>query len=61
MPLRAVAKMTNGMVNMPMVYALQRIVNGHFFSGFGQLVAAWWRGRRDAKQLADQFDKATKE
>ncbi len=42
MPLRAVAKMTNGMVDDAMVDGLVRLVNGHFFSGLGRTVRAFF-------------------
>lgn len=61
MPFRALAKMTNGAVTMPMVDAILRIVNGHFFSGTGQLISAWWRGRGEAKKLSQEFDAATQQ
>ncbi|MDM8085333.1 glycoside hydrolase family 3 C-terminal domain-containing protein [Cellulomonas cellasea] len=46
MPLRAVGKMTGGMVSAEMVDGLVRIVNGHFLSGFGATARAFFRNRR---------------
>lgn len=47
MPLRAIAKMTNGMVNKAMVDALVHAVNGHFFSGLSFAIRAFFANRRD--------------
>ncbi len=46
MPLRAIGKMTGGMVSAEMVDGLVRIVNGHFFTGFGATARAFFRNRR---------------
>ncbi|MEV7971757.1 glycoside hydrolase family 3 C-terminal domain-containing protein [Cellulomonas sp. NPDC089187] len=55
MPLRAIAKMTNGMVDLACIDGLVLIVNGHFFRGAGRTVAAfvhnWRANRRTAAQL----------
>lgn len=61
MPFRAIAKMMNGMVDMAMVNAMLRIVNGHFFSGCGQLAAAWWRMRKAKKAFAQKLRHAGQE
>jgi len=45
MPLRAVGKMTGGMVDDAMVEGLVRLVNGHFLSGLGRTVAGFFRNR----------------
>lgn len=40
MPLRGLAKMTNGAITMDMVYAITEICNGHRLRGTGKLIAA---------------------
>ena len=56
MPFRAIAKMTNGMVSMPMVEALLMIVNGRFFAGIGAFVREFRQSRRLAKELQSRLD-----
>lgn len=55
MPFRAIAKMTNGMVDAAAVDAIVRIVNGHFFTGAGAALGAflrnWRANRRTARAL----------
>lgn len=41
MPLRAIAKMTNGMVGMDMVHGMVKIVNGEFFRGLGKVIGGF--------------------
>lgn len=41
MPLRAIAKMTNGMVGMDMVHGIVQIVNGEFFRGLGKVIGGF--------------------
>lgn len=41
MPLRAIAKMTNGMVGMDMVHGMVEIVNGEFFRGLGRVIGGF--------------------
>lgn len=41
MPLRAIAKMTNGMVGMDMVHGMVEIVNGEFFRGLGGVIGGF--------------------
>lgn len=41
MPLRAIAKMTNGMVGMDMVHGMVQIVNGEFFRGLGRVIGGF--------------------
>ena len=43
MPFRAIAKMSGGMVSHKMVEDILVIVNGHFFRGFGRVVADFFR------------------
>lgn len=38
MPFRGYARMTGGVVNMPMVDGILKIVNGHFFKGLGHVL-----------------------
>nr|WCA46485.1 MAG: beta-glucosidase [uncultured bacterium] len=42
MPFRGIAKMTNGMVSMDMVRGIVTAVNGHFFSGMGQVIRGFF-------------------
>lgn len=51
MPFRALAKMTGGAINMPMVEGILTIVNGHFFRGLGQTIKAFRQKRRIDKIL----------
>ncbi|RMI09257.1 glycoside hydrolase family 3 C-terminal domain-containing protein [Cellulomonas triticagri] len=46
MPLRAIAKMTNGLVSTDMVDGLVRIVNGRFLAGAGATARGFVRHRR---------------
>jgi beta-glucosidase len=52
MPLRAVGKMTNGMVSAEMVDGLVRIVNGRFLSGAGVTLRGFVRNRRANRATA---------
>ena len=49
-PFRAIAKMTGGLVSMEMVEGIVTIVNGHFFSGLGAVIAGFFRNRKLNKQ-----------
>ena len=51
MPIRALAKMTNGAVDMPMVQGILQIVNGHFFKGVGTTWKAFRLNRRHQKNV----------
>lgn len=51
MPLRAIAKMTNGSVSTPMVEAILRIVNGKHLRGIGALVAAAVQNFRSTRAM----------
>ena len=42
MPIRGLSKMTGGMVNMKMVYAITEIANGHAFKGLGHLITGFF-------------------
>jgi beta-glucosidase len=46
MPFRAIAKMTAGMVDERMVDGLVAVVNGHFFSGMGRVLAGFFANKR---------------
>lgn len=50
MPFRGIAKMTNGVITMEMANHMVRMVNGHFFSGFGGLVSGYFKNRKAQKQ-----------
>ena len=52
MPIRAIAKMTAGGVDMDMARALLEIFNGRFFHGAGGLLSAWLRKGRAEKAAA---------
>ena len=49
MPFRAMAKMTGGAVSMEMTEGIVRLVNGHFFGGFGQIIGGYFRNLRKNK------------
>ena len=51
MPLRAIAKMTNGSVSTPMVEAILTIVNGKHLRGIGALVGATAKNIRSTRTL----------
>ncbi|MCL3861147.1 glycoside hydrolase family 3 C-terminal domain-containing protein [Actinotalea sp. K2] len=55
MPLRAMAKMTNGTVTTEMVDSMVTVVNGRFFRGVGGLVAGYVRGRRSTRRLSAEL------
>lgn len=38
MPIRGISKMTGGVINMDMVYAITEIANGHAFRGIGRFI-----------------------
>lgn len=57
MPLRALAKMTGGMISMRMVEDILHVVNGHFFSGMGRLIADFVRNRRESAAWMRRFEK----
>jgi beta-glucosidase len=52
MPFRGLAKMTGGSMDLPMVDGFLEIVNGHFFTGVGHFIAAWFRKGKADKDLA---------
>lgn len=46
MPFRAIAKMTNGIVDMEMVRGMLKVVNGHFFKGIGTIVKGYFQNSK---------------
>lgn len=44
MPIRAISRMTGGMVNMKMVYGITEIANGHFLKGMGKVISGFVKG-----------------
>lgn len=58
MPLRAMAKMSGGMMSMKMVDDVCFLVNGHFWRGLGRLIADFFRnlsaGKKFMKKLNEQ-------
>ena len=44
MPIRAISRMTGGMVNMKMVYGITEIANGHFCKGMGKVISGFIKG-----------------
>lgn len=56
MPLRAMGKMTGGMVSEKMVDDILLIVNGHFFRGAGRLIADFIRNQKANKAFLKQLE-----
>lgn len=56
MPFRAMARMTGGMVSDEMVTDILRIVNGHFWSGLGRLIADFFRNQSANKKFMKQLE-----
>lgn len=61
MPIRAIAKMTAGAVDMAMAKALLEIFNGRFLRGAGALIAAWRRKGKAEKAAAAALSGAKRE
>lgn len=59
MPFRAIAKMTNGAANIPMVEAIVTIVNGRHLRGIKALLSAYFANNRDNKQLTAELAEST--
>ena len=55
MPFRAMAKMTGGAVSMNMVDGIVKLVNGHFFSGLGQIIGGYFKNGRLNKQYENKL------
>ena len=49
MPLRAIGKMTGGMVDQKMVAGMVDVVNGHFFKGIGKVIGGFF-GNKSANK-----------
>ena len=52
MPFRGIGKMAGGMCSQYMVEGMMKAVNGHFFSGLGQIISGFFRQRKTAKKAA---------
>lgn len=57
MPFRGVARMTGGVINMPMLDGILQMVNGQFFKGFSHLL----RERKKLKVAKGRMARAAKE
>lgn len=57
MPFRSIYNMSGGMASKAMVQSMLRIVNGHFFSGTGQLVKRYFQNNRAQKRMRQEFAK----
>jgi beta-glucosidase len=55
MPLRAIAKFSNGWVTRKMVDDLVFACNGHFFRGMGKCIADFFRGQTAGKRFRKQL------
>ncbi|WP_318530877.1 glycoside hydrolase family 3 C-terminal domain-containing protein [Lacticaseibacillus daqingensis] len=51
MPIRGMAKMTNGQMDSVMVDGITQIANGHFWRGVTQVLSGWMTARRRTSQL----------
>lgn len=60
MPIRAIGKMTGGMVSMDMTRALLEIFNGHFFRGAGKLIGGFVRNLNSTKSFEKKLEEAGK-
>ncbi len=56
MPPRAMSKMTQGMVESPMVDAIVKIANGHTFRGLGGVIAGFFRNQSANKRTAKELN-----
>ncbi|WP_407270433.1 beta-glucosidase family protein [Radiobacillus sp. PE A8.2] len=52
MPFRGMARMTGGIINMPMLDGILMIVNGHFFKGLGHVLKERKKMLKQAKGLS---------
>lgn len=55
MPLRALCKMTGGMVSERMVDDIVFLVNGHFWRGLGRLIADFFRNKRESNAFMKEL------
>ncbi len=51
MPVRAMAKLTSGAIDMNMARGILTIVNGHFFKGVGRVFKGYLRNKKVEKEL----------
>ena len=51
MPLRAISKMSGGMVSERMVDDIVYLVNGHFWRGLGRLIVSFFRNLKQSKEF----------
>lgn len=58
MPIRAIGKMTGGMVNMDMSRGLLDIFNGHFFRGVGKLIGGFVCNQKTTKAFEKKLEEA---
>ncbi len=56
-PIRAIAKMTEGAVSMEMVEGIVTVVNGHFFTGMKKIIGGYFRNRRENKEYEAKIEK----
>ena len=57
MPFRAIAKMSGGIVSRKMVDDILLIVNGHFFRGFGKVIADLFRNLKAGREFKKTLNK----
>ena len=57
MPFRAIAKMSGGIVSSKMVDDILLMVNGHFFRGFGKVIADLFRNLSAGSKFKKQLNK----
>jgi beta-glucosidase len=50
MPFRGIGKMAGGMCSQYMVEGMLKVVNGHFFSGMGQIISGFFKQRKVMKK-----------
>ena len=60
MPIRAIAKMSGGLVTRAMTEDLLLMINGHPWRGFGRLVRNFFRGRSASSKFKKQLRHAEK-
>lgn len=53
MPFRGIGKMAGGMCSQYMVDGIMKAVNGHFFSGLGQIISGFFKQRKVMKKAAN--------
>lgn len=57
MPFRAIGKMTGGAVSQDMVKGMVKVVNGHFWSGMGDVISGYFRNGRQNKAYEKSLKK----